>query len=177
MKDRYRILFLAAEVSPWVKIGGLGDVAGSLPIALRELESSPDIRVTLPYYPFLKDTDLKTEPVAAFTISTYSGTELAEVYQSKIGQIPIYLIDGAPIAASEAVYTSDNYLDGKKFVFFSLASLELARTLDWKPDIVHAHDWHAASAVYHLRLIRSGDTFFQDTKSLLTVHNYYTYMF
>ena len=69
------------------------------------------------------------------------------------------------------MYSSDNYLDGTKFAFFSLAAMKLAKILKWRPDVVHAHDWHAAPAVYHLRLIKDRDDFYQYTKSLLTVHN------
>ncbi len=85
--------------------------------------------------------------------------------------MPIYLISGAPIAAATDVYSANAKLDGDKFTFFSLAALELARTLKWQPHVVHAHDWHTSPAVQHLALTRSQDEFFHGTRTLLTVHN------
>jgi len=166
-----RVLFLAAEASPLVKIGGLGDVAGSLPAALKVLPEGPDIRLALPLYSQIKDSGIDLKPIASFTIAHEDGPLLAEVYQSELKSIPLYLIDGPPVKLSPVVYTGDNYQDGTKFTFFSLAALELCKILNWKPDILHAHDWHTSPAVYHLSLIRDHDPFFQKTKSLLTVHN------
>ena len=166
-----KILFIAAEAAPLVKIGGLGDVAGSLPAALNALPESIEVRIALPLYPQLKKSGLDLTPVASFDISHHNGPLLAEVFEAEINGLTTYFIDGPPVAASPAVYSSDNYLDGTKFTFFSLAALELARILGWQPDILHAHDWHAAPAVYTLSLIRERDQFFQKTRSLLTVHN------
>ena len=171
MDKRLKILFIAAEASPLVKIGGLGDVAGSLPAALFALPASPDIRVVLPLYPQIKKSSLDLIPVTNFEVSHRDGPLLAEVFQAEVNGITHYFINGPPVASSPAVYSGDNHLDGTKFTFFSLAAMELAKILNWQPDILHAQDWHAAPAVYHLRLIKKGDDFYQNTKSLLTVHN------
>ncbi len=169
--DRLKILFIAAEAAPLVKIGGLGDVAGSLPAALQSLPGEPEVRVVLPYYPHLKKSGLVLTPVASFEIAHLDGPLLAQVFQSAVNGITTYFIDGLPVAASPEVYSGDNDLDGTKFTFFSLAALELCKILNWQPDIMHAHDWHASPAIYKLRLIRESDAFYQNTKSLLTVHN------
>lgn len=166
-----KIQFLAAEADPLIKVGGLGDVAGSLPGVLRGLPESPDVRVFLPFYPPLKDQAHHYEPVAGIEIPHQDGPILAQAFFSEIRGIPFYFIDGEPIAASPQVYSGDNQQDGTKFTFFSLAALELAKILGWKPDILHAQDWHTAPAVYDLHLVRTNDPFFQDTRSLLTVHN------
>lgn len=171
MASKLKVLFLSAEASPLVKIGGLGDVVGSLPSELRSLPDSPDVRVALPFYPPLKELKLKLTPVASFEIAHTSGPLICEVFETFINGVPIYLIDGPPVAADQAVYSGDNFRDGTKFCFFSLAAMELCRVLKWQPDILHAHDWHAAPAVYNLRLIKNSDAFYKDTKSLLTVHN------
>jgi starch synthase len=166
-----KILNLSAEAAPLVKIGGLGDVAGSLPGALRALPEAPDVRLALPKYPQLDLSGLSLQPAASFPIAHRGGTLLAEVFQTEINGVPLYLIDGPPVRAADSVYSSDPLVDGAKFTFFSLAALEMARSVQWQPDVLHAHDWHAAPAVYHLRLIREQDPFFQATRSLLTVHN------
>jgi len=166
-----RTLFLAAEAAPLVKIGGLGDVAGSLPRALRSLPEAPDVRLALPNYPQLNLSGLSLQPAASFNIAHSRGPLPVEVFRTELHGVPLYLIDGPPIRAAQSVYSSDPLLDGAKFTFFSLAALEMTRSLNWKPDVLHAHDWHASPAVYHLRLIRDQDVFFTRTRSLLTVHN------
>ena len=166
-----KVLFLAAEAAPLIKIGGLGDVAGSLPAALSALPESPDVRVVLPLYPQIKKSSLDLTPVTSFEVFHKDGPLLTKVFQTEVNGVPFYLIDGPPVASSSVVYSGDNNLDGIKFTFFSLAAMELVKILKWKPDILHAHDWHAAPAVYHLRLIKNSDDFFRKTKSLLTVHN------
>jgi len=171
MNRKLKVLFLSAEASPLVKIGGLGDVAGSLPSALYSLPSPPDIRVVLPLYPQIKKSSLDLTPVTSFEVSHRDSPLQTEVFEAAVNGISYYFIDGPPVASSPAVYSGDNYLDGAKFTFFSLAAMELSKLLKWRPDILHAHDWHAAPAVYHLRLIKNRDDFYKDTKSLLTVHN------
>jgi starch synthase len=171
MGKSMKVLFLAAEADPLAKVGGLADVAGSLPAALRALPQSPDVRLVIPFYPPIKEMGLSFNPVASFLIPHSSGPLRAEVYELVGGDFPTYLIDGSPVADSARVYSGDNYQDGSKFTFFSLAALKLAETLNWKPDILHAHDWHTCPALYKLKLSHQGNDFFQDTKSLLTVHN------
>lgn len=171
MEDPIKVLFLAAEADPLVKIGGLGDVAGSLPAALSALPESPDVRLVLPLYPQIKNAGWDLTPAASFFISHSQGPILAEVFQTLINGVTVYLVNGAPVSKSPAVYSGDAYQDGTKFIFFSLAAMELVKIINWQPDILHAHDWHTAPAAYNLRLIRGSDKFFRNTKSLLTVHN------
>ncbi len=165
------ILFLSAEAEPFVKIGGLGDVAGALPQALLALPESPDIRLAIPFYPSVQDKQVQIEPVAKFRIDHASGPIRAEVFVTTQTELPVYLIGGYPFENSDLVYTSDTMADGHKFTFFSLAALELCKVLGWKPDLVHAQDWHTASAVYALKTTYRNDDFLKDTPALLTVHN------
>ena len=158
-----QVLFLSAEAAPLIKIGGLGDVAGALPSALRSLPDGPDIRICLPFYRSIRKKALNLEPAASFMIEHRSGPMLAEVFQGKIDGVPAYFVNGPPIASSSEVYSGDNYKDGKKFIFFSLAAIELARILKWRPDIIHAQDWHTAPAIYKLHRIRKLDDFYNRT--------------
>lgn len=166
-----KILFLAAEADPFVKVGGLGDVAGSLPAAIKALPQDPDIRVAIPFYPGIKNQNLSISALGNFSISHRSGPILADVYQVLDFVVPLYLVDGDPIAGSLQVYSGDNKLDGIKLTFFSLACLEMVKMLDWKPDIIHANDWHTTAAVYKLWISKRDRSYFQGTKTLLTVHN------
>jgi len=166
-----KILFLSAEFAPLVKVGGLGDVAGSLPAAIQALPELPEVRVVLPLYPQIKDADIELTPVRRFSLMHNADPLLSEAFEAEINGVTTYFIDGSPVNSSPAIYSGDNIQDGTKFCFFSLAAMELMRILGWQPDIIHAHDWHAAPAVYHLRLIKESDSFYKNTKSLLTVHN------
>ncbi len=171
MFEPIKVLFLAAEAAPFIKVGGLGDVAGSLPAALRALPDPVDVRLAIPFYSFLDLEGCDLEPAASFTINSSQGEILAEAFQTMVQDLPVYLIQGQPVTASSSVYSDDGHRDGRKFTFFSLAAMEMARSLRWRSDVIHAHDWHTSPAVYNLELIRAGDDFYRETKSLLTVHN------
>ena len=165
------ILFLAAEAAPFAKVGGLGDVAGSLPWALKRALPAADVRLVLPLHPTVDAAYWGLRPLTAFTIAHRNGPITAEVYVTQHSGLPVYFVTGVPVLAVPGVYSPDPHADGVKYAFFSLAALALARYLDWPPDILHAHDWHTALAVHVLANRRSRDAFFARTRSVLTVHN------
>ncbi len=168
MPNQLNVLFLAAEADPFVKIGGLGDVAGSLPHALRAL-GKVDVRLCLPFHGAIQRQAYDLHRVATFNIPHVNGSIRAEALATEIYDLPVYLIAGTPIPADAPVYSSDNLTDGHKFTFFSLAALELMRQLEWKPDLIHANDWHTAPALYELSINR--DSFFLNAVRLLGLHN------
>jgi starch synthase len=171
MRNPIKVLTLASEAAPLLKIGGLGDVAGTLPQAIRALPAPVDIRLALPYYNTLNVSHASLEKVTEISVSHADGLLPGQVFRMDLQDLPVYLIAGGPISNSPTVYSSDAGEDARKFSFFSLAALELAKELDWRPDILHAHDWHTAPAVYSLFLSRSRDVFYASTATLLTVHN------
>jgi len=164
-----KILFLAAEAAPLIKVGGLADVAGALPAELRRL--GHDVRIALPLHPPLRSRIAGEKPVARPAVSSRGSMMQAEVYAVDLGGVPTYLIDGPPLRASDSIYHADSGRDAPKYVFFSLAALELARTLGWKPDLVHTNDWHTAAANLWLAGRGRTDRFFKDTRSVLSIHN------
>ena len=172
------VLFIVSEATPFIKVGGLADVAGSLPRALRKIGSSTnpksielDVRLVIPFHPNIRNDQYPHMQIAEYPIHAIDGDVLAKAFSLEIDGLTVYLIGGAPIDQETAVYSQDLEADGYKYVFFSLACLELARKLNWKPDILHANDWHTAAAVYSLALQRPSDPFFSHTASLLTIHN------
>ena len=176
MASILRVLFLAAEADPFVKIGGLGDVAGSLPRSLRsltdpEIPFEVDIRLVLPYHGSIQRKELSLHRQATFTMPFGSGETRVEVLNMDSEGLPVSFITGDLIAPDGPVYSTNIDADGQKFTFFSLASLELARKLDWSPHVVHANDWHTAPAIYALSLMRENDPFFRTTSTLLGLHN------
>ena len=176
--SRLSVLFIASEADPLIKVGGLGDVAGSLPRAIRALNLSSngsplelDVRLVIPFHPRIRRDRYSPHKIAEFPIQTTDGEILATAFSLEIDGLPVYMIGGEPIDQESAVYSANLEADGYKYVFFSQAALALARILNWKPDILHANDWHTAPAVYSLALYRPLDPFFSHTASLLTVHN------
>jgi starch synthase len=176
-----KVLFLAAEADPFVKVGGLGDVAGSLPAALRLLSCqggtsedtrfSIDVRLVIPSHGNIQTQLYPQKQTLRFTIPFENGSIPVEVLETEVKGLPVYLISGPMIAAQGPVYTGDNEADGYKFTFFSLAALELARQIGWVPQILHANDWHTAAAVYALKLQRQPGSYFEHTAAILGIHN------
>jgi starch synthase len=163
-----KILFLAAEAAPFVKVGGLGDVAGSLPRALARL--GHDVRLAIPGYGAIDWPRLRPERRARFDVPRSGGALPAEVWETTSDGVPVYLVTGPPIPTDSRIYGDSIEEDGPKFIFFSLAALAACRRLPWKPDVVHANDWHTGPAVYRLAGGGEGE-FLRDTATLFTIHN------
>ena len=161
-----RVLFLAAEATPYVKVGGLGDVAGSLPDALRAL--GHDVRLVIPGYGAIDWDRWKPQPIASFPVPHRSGFQKADVY---LAGKDAYLVTGPPIPMHRGIYGASIAEDGPKFLFFSLAALWACGTLGWTPDVVHANDWHTAGAVSWLATVGRRDPFYRSVATLLTIHN------
>ena len=171
------VLFLSAEADPFVKIGGLGDVAGALPNAIQHVSetslgsNSLDIRMVLPYHYAIKQKGFQTRFLGEFDVRSKDDNIPCQVYLYEQGDIPVYLLDGAPIDEKSPVYSLNPVFDGHKFVFFSLASLGLANFLDWRVDILHANDWHTATAIYAHKSRAMTPLNLASTKTLYTLHN------
>ncbi len=174
MPETINVLFLAAEAAPFVKIGGLADVAGSLPLALRSLSQKNgaplDVRLVLPLHRVIRDKISGLRRVAEFSVFGHGRDIPAQVFETSLDGMPVYFIDGEPISAAESVYTADPAADRDKFVFFSLAALELPRHLGWRIDLLHVNDWHTALAPYALRT-RWPRQVSAHPRSVLTIHN------
>ncbi len=171
MPKTINVLFLAAEAEPFVKVGGLGDVAGSLPRALRALSNDDiklDVRLVLPYHPVVKTDNLK--PLGMFSMKRGDSEVQVEAFETSLNGMPVYLINGEPIRANGSVYSSDSKLDAEKYTFFSLAALELTRQINWLPDVVHGNDWHTALSLYG-SLTKRWEEGARHVASVITLHN------
>lgn len=171
MSKNINVLFLAAEADPFVKVGGLGDVAGSLPQALRALSNDEvklDVRLVLPYHPVVKADDLK--PLGMFSIPRGNSEVGVEAFESTLNGMPVYFINGDPIRANGSVYSLDSKLDAEKYTFFSLAALALQQQINWQADVVHANDWHTAVSIYG-SLTKRWEEGAKHVAGVITLHN------
>ena len=171
MSKTINILFLAAEADPFVKVGGLGDVAGSLPRALRALSNDDvklDVRLVLPYHPVVKADGLK--PLGMFSIPRGDTEVRVEAFETSLNGMPVYFINGDPIRANGSVYSLDANLDAEKYTFFSLATLALQKQVNWFADVIHANDWHTALSIYG-SLTKRWEEGARHVAGVLTLHN------
>ena len=163
------ILFATAEMAPWVKTGGLGDVAAALPAALRK--AGHDIRVLLPAYPALKTAFPETELVASLP-ALAPGLPACRLLSAKASGLPLLLLDcpelfdraGNPYLDASGQDWPDNAI---RFGLLSRVAARLGQSdspLDWAVDVVHANDWQAALAPAFLHY-QGG------AASVVTVHN------
>lgn len=165
------VLFIAAEADPFIKIGGLGDVSGSLPLALNRQYPEIDIRLVIPYYDAIHQKQLQVKEVARFSIPSTTGDINTIVYETNLEDLPVYLIDGEPITINKPVYGTNFEMDAEKFIYFSLACLALPKYLHWSVDILHANDWHTAIAIHALALQEKIHPELRKIKKILTLHN------
>lgn len=165
-----KIAYLSHEVAPFAKVGGLADVAGSLPKALKSL--GHDVRVVMPAYQMILDNpDLKVEVVLPeFEVPVNPvWSKKATVYQVMMGEVPVYLI-GTDEWFVDSESSQTVYLPGSnQHLFFSRAVLAMCKKLDWIPHVVHANDWH--TGLVPVLLKESGDKAFEGTASIFTIHN------
>jgi starch synthase len=171
MSQTINVLFLAAEAEPFVKVGGLGDVAGTLPRALRALSNDEiklDVRLVLPHHMAIRSDPFRA--VGIYSILRGRQELQVQVYEGSLGGMPVYFINGDPIRASGSVYSSNTILDAEKYTFFSLAALELPRQINWEPHIIHVNDWHTALAAY-ANLVKRWSEKARQVSTLVTIHN------
>jgi starch synthase len=166
--QRLKVLYLAAEATPFVKIGGLADVAGELPPALRTL--GLDVRTAIPLHAAIDRKLIPTGSPVTVKVSHAGGEQPAEVYRAESRGVPTLLIDAPSIRAATGVY-GEPVSDPAKFAFFCLAALQACRLEGWAPDIVHANDWHTAPALLWLDRWRDREPFWRHTATIQTIHN------
>jgi starch synthase len=161
------VLFAAVEMSPLAKVGGLGDVAGSLPRALRRRDV--DVRVAMPMHGAIERTALSlTHILNDVRVAWAGGHERVDVWLGEVRDVPVYLLEHEAYFRRPNVYGYED--DVERFLFFCDALLACAAHLGFVPDVVHAQDWHSALAL--ARLAGAGDAHrWADAGRVYTIHN------
>ena len=163
-----KVCFIAAEVAPFVKVGGLGDVIGSLPKFLREL--GVDARVILPLYSSIDRERFGLKYKAYQFVDLGWRHSYCGIFETEVDGVPCYFVDNEQYFNRDSIYGQID--DGERFAFFSKAALEILPALDFKPDVVNVNDWHTALSVIYLDVLKSREAeFYKDMKSVLSIHN------
>jgi starch synthase len=162
-----KILFVASEYSPIAKVGGLGDVIGSLPKALNQLGC--DVRIAIPKYQIIDSKKYKTRLVASHVKVKEESVNIYETFLPD-SRVPVYLLENEKYFGENGVYTAksafvDSFKEIQRFLFFSQSVTEIIDFLGWQPQIVHCHDWHTSLIPLLLKLKN------KKIRTLLTIHN------
>jgi len=170
-----KVLFVASELTPIAKVGGLGDVIGALPKAL--YKEGVKASIIIPLYSFISKKELQ-QVASRISIRLARKTEYITLYKTKLpgSQVPLFLIENKTYFSTGKgpYFEKSGFVGAKKeiqrFVFFSRAVYELIMQGILKPDVVHAHDWHAGALVAMLANKRQ-TTKDKQPGTLFTIHN------
>ena len=165
-----RVLYVAAEVAPLIKTGGLADVAGALPSALRA--AGHDIRVVMPRFRVLREQGVPVDgPIAATFLPLEERAEELRVWRLADSAPPLYLLDIPAAFERAAIYGEED--DDRRFILFArgvLALMQHLREVDgWQPDVVHSNDWHSALVSNYIKT--SYAYTYGHIATLFTIHN------
>ncbi len=171
-----KVMFISAEVAPFSKAGGLGEVVGSLPKALEKAGVTCAIFTPLYGCVDIEKYDIKEIPNSKIKL-TFDKSEY--FCTLKMGKLPdtdvnVFFIDNKKYFSSfDTVYppTMDVLYEHERYVILSKAALEYAKLLNFKPDAVHLNDWHTAIAAAYLRTNYKNDEFFMQSKIIFSIHN------
>ncbi len=173
MRNALKICFVSAEIAPFAKIGGLGDVSAAIGKYLSQ--NGHDIRLVMPLYNTIDSPSFNLQAVQfAQNIKLQMGSKefTVNVLTTPLpkSQANVYFVDCPELYARGAVYTTDRdeYL---RFAVLARAALELCQRMGWAPQIFHINDWHTALLPLYLKSLYQWDHLFKQTKTVLTIHN------
>jgi len=168
IEQKINILFAAFEANPFMKTGGLGDVAGALPLYLNDM--GVETRVIMPLFSSIKEEYKKDmELIAEFKVPFSWRHQYLGLHKLKYKNTVFYFLDNEYYFKRDKAY--GYFDDGERIAFFSKALLESIIYMDFKPDILHLNDWHTALSAVYLREMYQGLEDFRKLKTIFTVHN------
>lgn len=163
-----KVLYVASEAQPYMATGGLADVAGSLPPALRK--RMVGVRVVMPLYDTISQ-ELKDSMTFLTSISVPVAwrRQYCGIFQAKANGVIYYFIDNQYYFKRDTIY--GHYDDAERFTFFARAVLEILPHIDWKPDIISCNDWQSALTPVFYKTFYSQDPWYAGIKTVFTIHN------
>ena len=159
-----KVVYIAAEMSPYAKTGGLADVAGALPKALKD-KGVETISITPKYKLITADFEYVTD----FPVNIGNSSKTSIIRKDKLSDPYVYFIDNYELFDKPGIYGHFN--DGERYAFFCLAVLEFLKKIDFKPDVIHLNDWHTGPIAMLLKEKYSQDEFYKTTAAVFSIHN------
>ena len=166
-----RILFAASECVPFIKTGGLADVCGALPKEFSKEEW--DVRVVIPNYSCIPEKFRNQfQYVTHFYMcaGNYIQNKYVGILKYELDGVTYYFIDNQEYFTCDTPYGDIRY-DIEKFVFFDKAVLSMLKQIDFRPDLIHCHDWETGLIPVYLKNEFQADSFYWGMKSIITIHN------
>lgn len=163
-----KVLFAVSECVPFVKTGGLADVAGALPKELKKLGT--EVHVMLPNYSLISDEFKQSfQFKTSIEVQVGSMNQYCGIFNMELDGITYHFIDNEYYFHRSSLYGQDD--DGERFSFFSKAVLECIPHLDFIPDVIHSHDWHTAMVNFLLKFQYRHIPMYEKIKTVFTIHN------
>ncbi len=163
-----KVLYVASEATPFVASGGLADVAGSLPKALRK--RLVGCRVAIPLYDCIpQEWRDKMTFVTSLSVPVAWRRQYCGVFEAKVDGVIYYLLDNQYYFKRQGIY--GHYDDAERFAFFSRAVLEMLPHIGFKPDVIHSNDWQSALVPLYYSLYYANREGFEGIKTVFTIHN------
>ena len=162
-----RVAVVSAEAVPYSKTGGLGDVAGALPKALKAI--GVDSVLITPCYLQTKGEYLWETAIHELNVDWRGGVYPAKAFYSEANGSPTFLIDAPSYFHRDSIYGFSE--DHERYAFFNHAALVLMKRIGNAPDIVHLNDWHCGFAAVELAEKRRWDPFWRNTRTVFSIHN------
>lgn len=167
------VLFTTAEAYPFAKVGGMADVLGSLPIALRR-SGEVDARVVMPGYGFINHAAHNISHLFSFTFSHREGSSNIDVYTTVTDGVPFYFLQGWPYFGDDTTVYTEWSWDAPRFIFFNQAVMafawELQQRIGWFPDVIHVNDWHTGLLPFLIAENRHTSQW-TGVRTVLSIHN------
>ena len=164
------VLFVASEGVPFVKTGGLADVVGSLPKCIDKKYF--DVRVILPKYACIKqELKDKMEYVTHFYMDFHWKNEYVGVLKAEVDGVKYYFIDDEMYFGGPTVYGNDPIYEIERYAYFCKAALSILPVIDFRPDLIHCHDWQTGLIPVYLKERFAGGDFYRGIKTVMTIHN------
>lgn len=164
------ILFVASEGVPFIKTGGLADVVGSLPKCIDKRYF--DVRVILPKYTCMSQAMKdKLAYVTHFYMDFHWKNEYVGILYAEVDDVKYYFIDNEMMFGGFRPYSDNGLQEIEKFAFFSKAALSILPVIEFRPDIIHCHDWQTGLIPVFLKERFQGNEFYRGIKAVMTIHN------